>query len=152
MTASPGRSSTGRPGYLLKRAQSALHAAMTAALHEHDATVSQYALLTALDEEPGLSNADLARRAFVTPQTMNQLLRELEHKQWVTRRPHPVHGRILQADLTHEGHAALRSCHQAVDAIEEQMLATLSPARRQQLTAALRTCIEALPQSRQPAP
>ena len=66
--------------------------------------------------------------------------------------PHPVHGRILQADLTHEGHAALRSCHQAVDAIEEQMLATLSPARRQQLTAALRTCIEALPQSRQPAP
>jgi len=83
---------------------------------------------------------------------MNQLLRELEHKQWVTRRPHPVHGRILQADLTHEGHAALRSCHQDVDAIEEQMLATLSPARRQQLTAALRTCIEALPQSRQPAP
>lgn len=41
---------------------------------------------------------------------------------------------------------------EAVDAIEEQMLATLSPARRQQLTAALRTCIEALPQSRQPAP
>jgi hypothetical protein len=31
---------------------------------------------------------------------MNQLLRELEHKRWVTRRPHPVHGRILQADLT----------------------------------------------------
>jgi DNA-binding MarR family transcriptional regulator len=44
---------------------------MAAALHEHNATVGQYALLTALDEEPGLSNADLARRAFVTPQTMN---------------------------------------------------------------------------------
>ena len=152
MTAAPGPGSTGRPGYLLKRAQSALHAAMAAALREHNTTVSQYALLTALDEEPGLSNADLARRAFVTPQTMNQLLRELERKQWVTRRPHPVHGRILQADLTQQGHAALRSCHQAVDAIEEQMLARLSPAHRQQLTAALGACIEALPQSRQPAP
>lgn len=151
MTAPPGPGSAGRPGYLLKRAQSALHAAMTAALHEHSTTIGQYALLTALDEEPGLSNADLARRAFVTPQTMNQLLRELEHKQWVTRRPHPVHGRILQADLTQQGHTALRSCHQAVDAIEEQMLAKLSPAHRQQLTAALRACIEALSQSRQPA-
>ena len=89
MTAAPWRSSTGRPGYLLKRAQSALHAAMAAALREHSTTVSQYALLTALDEEPGLSNADLARRAFVTPQTMNQVLLELEEKQWVTRRPHP---------------------------------------------------------------
>jgi DNA-binding MarR family transcriptional regulator len=146
VTASPGRSSTGRPGYLLKRAQAALHAALAAALHEHDATVGQYAVLTALDEEPGLSNADLARRAFVTPQTMNQLLRELEHKRWVTRHPHPVHGRILQADLTHQGHTALRCCHQAVDAIEEQMLAGLSPAHRQQLTAALRSCIEALSQ------
>jgi DNA-binding MarR family transcriptional regulator len=152
VTASPGPGSTGRPGYLLKRAQSVLHAAMAAALHEHDATVGQYALLTALDEEPGLSNADLARRAFVTPQTMNQLLRELEHKRWVTRRPHPDHGRILQADLTQQGHAALRSCHQAVNAIEEQMLAGLSPARRQQLTAARRTCIEALSQSSQRAP
>jgi DNA-binding MarR family transcriptional regulator len=152
VTASAGPGSTGRPGYLLKRAQSLLHAAMATALHEHDATVGQYALLTALDEEPGLSNADLARRAFVTPQTMNQLLRELEHKRWVTRRPHPVHGRILQADLTQEGHAALRSCHQAVNDIEEQMLAGLSPAHRRQLTAALRACIEALSQSRQPAP
>ena len=64
----------------------------------------------------------------------------------------PVHGRILQADLTEPGHAALRSCHRAVDAVEEQMLARLSPADRQQLAAALRACIEALPQSRQPAP
>ena len=64
-------STTGHPGYLLKRAQAALHAAMAAALHEHGATLAQYAVLTALDEEPGLSNAELARRAFVTPQTMN---------------------------------------------------------------------------------
>lgn len=148
MTASPGRSSTGRPGYLIKRAQSLLHAAMAAALHEHDITISQYALLAALDEEPGLSNADLARRAFVTPQSMNQILRELEHKQWVIRRPHPVHGRILQADLTQQGHAALRSCHQAVNDIEEQMLSGLSTAHRQQLTTALRACIEALSQTR----
>ena len=49
-------------------------------LREHGATLAQHAVLTALDEEPGLSNAGLARRAFVTPQTMNQVPQELEQK------------------------------------------------------------------------
>jgi DNA-binding MarR family transcriptional regulator len=119
---------------------------MAAALREHGATLPQYAVLTALDEEPGLSNAELARRAFVTPQTMNQVLHELEQRHWVTRHAHPGHGRILQADLTHGGRQALRACHQAADAAEERMLAKLSPAGRQQLATALRTCIEGLSQ------
>ncbi len=135
---------TGRPGYLLKRAQAMLHAALAGALHEHGATVSHYAVLAAIDEEPGLSNAELARRAFVTPQTMNQVLRELEQRQWVIRHPRPGHGRILQADLTSDGRRTLRACNRAADAVEEQMLTGLSPAQRQQLSAALGACIEAL--------
>lgn len=135
---------TDGPGYLLKRAQATLHAALADALREHGATVAQYAVLTALDAEPGQSNADLARRAFVTPQTMNQVLRELEDKGWVSRHPHPGHGRILQASLSRDGQAALRACHQAASAVEERMTATLSPPRRQELAAALRACIDAL--------
>ena len=141
----PGRV-TDHPGYLLKRAQAALNAAMTGALREHGATLSQYAVLTALDEEPGLSNADLARRSFVTPQTMNQVLRELEQKGWVARHPHPGHARILQADLTPAGRTALGGCHRAVTAIEEQMLAPLAPGDVKQFAAALRACIQALSQ------
>ncbi len=100
-------SSTERPGWLLKRAQDALNTAMTAALREFGATLPEYAVLTALAEEPGLSNADLARRTFVTPQTMNQVLRELEQRGWVSRHPHPGHGRILQAELTDGGRRTL---------------------------------------------
>jgi DNA-binding MarR family transcriptional regulator len=140
------RDSTDHPGYLLKRAQTALHAAMATALHEYGPTLAQYAVLTALDEEPGLSNAELARRAFVTPQTMNQVLHELEQRHWVTRRAHPGHGRILQADLTDVGRQTLRACHQAADAVEKRMLAKLSPVGRQQLATALRTCIDGLSQ------
>jgi DNA-binding MarR family transcriptional regulator len=136
--------STDRPGWLLKRAQDALNAAMTAALREYGATLSEYAVLTALAEEPGLSNADLARRAFVTPQTMNQVLRELEHRGWVSRHPHPGHGRILQAELTADGGRILSACHQAVDVVEGRMLAGLGPAECQQLAAALRSCIDGL--------
>ena len=145
-SANPPAGVMDRPGYLLKRAQAALHAGMAGALREHGATLSQYAVLTALDEEPGLSNAGLARRAFVTPQTMNQVLLELEQKGWVTRHPHPGHARILQAELSESGRTALRGCHRSAGVVEEQMLAPLTLSDREQFAAALRACIEALSQ------
>jgi DNA-binding MarR family transcriptional regulator len=137
-----------RPGFLIKQAQTALHAEMARALAAHDATVSQYALLSALDQEPGLSNAQLARRAFITPQSMSENLRELEQRAWVTRRRHPGHGRILQAELTEQGHDVLRRCEAAVTVIEEGMLAGLDPGQRRDLAAALRACVTALDSSR----
>jgi DNA-binding MarR family transcriptional regulator len=54
---------------------------------------------------------------------MNQTLRTLEDKRWVTRSPHPGHDRVLQASLTPDGREALLACHEAADAIEERMLA-----------------------------
>lgn len=137
-----------RPGFLIKQAQAALHAEMARALAAHDATVSQYAVLSALEQESGLSNAQLARRAFITPQSMSETLRELEQRGWVARRRHPDHGRILQTELTEQGHDVLRRCEAAVTVIEERMLADLDPAQRRDLAAALRACVTALDPSR----
>jgi DNA-binding MarR family transcriptional regulator len=129
---------------LIKRAQMALHNAMVDALGSHDLTVSQFAVLTALDEEPGLSNADLARRAFVTPQSMHAVLQELERLQFVVRGPHPQHRRVLQAVLTEAGRRTLTSAANAVDAMEEQMLRKLSNPARSRLASALSSCIDSL--------
>ena len=133
-----------RPGYLIKRAQAALNAQMTRALHRHGVTLAQFAALTALAEEPGLSNAELARRAFITPQSMNENLRELEQRTWVTRSHHPTHGRIRQTELTEQGRTTLQACDATVTLIEQRMLAELDPGQRRQLATALRTCIAAL--------
>ena len=119
-----------RVGYLIKRAQTVLHNTMADALGPHDLTETQIAVLTGLEEEPGLSNADLARRAFVTPQNMHVVLQELEKFQFVVRRPHPQHQRVLQAELTEAGRRTLKSANNSVNAVEEQMLRKLStPAR-----------------------
>jgi DNA-binding MarR family transcriptional regulator len=135
-----------RPGYLLKRAQMALHQAMAGALDPHGLTVAQYAVLSALAEEPGLSNAELARRAFVTPQSMNKFLHDLEKQQLVIRQPHPRHGRVLQASLTPEGRRVVAAAAAAVDTIERRMLAGLSPQAQDKLAKALNACIDALAQ------
>src|SRR6204780_4279342 len=136
-----------RVGYLIKRAQMVLHDAMADALESFDLTVTQFAVLTGLDEEHGLSNADLARRAFVTPQSMHAVLQELERLQLVVRRPHPQHQRVLQAALTGAGRRTLTSAATAVDAIEEQMLRKLSSPARSRLASALSSCIDSLTES-----
>ncbi|HWF57845.1 MAG TPA: MarR family transcriptional regulator [Candidatus Dormibacteraeota bacterium] len=135
---------TARVGYLIKRAQMVLHDAMVDALGSDDLTVTQFAVLTALDDEPGLSNADLARRAFVTPQSMHAVLQELERLRFVVRRTHPQHQRILQAALTEAGRRTLRSAADEVTAVEEQMLRKLSDPARSRLASALSSCIDAL--------
>jgi len=135
---------TARPGYSIKRAQVVLHDAMTGALAPHEQTGPQFAALTALGEEPGLSNADLARRAFVTPQTMHAVLQELEGRQLLVRRPHPEHRRVLQAELTSVGRRTLGAAADSVDAVEDQMLGQLSDLARSRLSAALSSCIHSL--------
>ena len=77
--------------------------------------MATYAAMAALAEDPGLSNAELARRCFVTPQTMNRVVRDLTEEGLVVRAPSPDHGRILQTSLSETGRARVAACRQDVD-------------------------------------
>ncbi|MGH3147177.1 MAG: MarR family winged helix-turn-helix transcriptional regulator [Rubrobacter sp.] len=134
----------GRIGYQLKRVEHALRLEMDAALREGGMTTPQYAALSVLEEAPGLSGAALARRCFVTPQTMNQILIKLESAGMVERRPHPEHGRVLSAYLTKKGAKLVSRAHGVVETIEERMLAGLGRKKRERLLEALRRCVESL--------
>lgn len=133
-----------RVGYQLKRVQHALRGRMDEALRGMGLTTPQYAALSALEGEPGLSGAELARRSFVTPQTMNGILANLETARLIERRPHPVHGRVLQAYLTESGEELVSNAHGEVENIEERMLAGLDEDGRILLAKMLRACTEFL--------
>ncbi|PSQ96646.1 MAG: MarR family transcriptional regulator [Bacteroidetes bacterium SW_9_63_38] len=110
-----------RFGYVLKHAQYALRQAMDDRLEAVDLTTPQYAALTALEREDGLSNAEVARRCFVTPQTMHSIVTRLEEEGLLQRTPHPDHGRIQQLHLTDGGQARLDQGHEIVTEIEDGM-------------------------------
>jgi DNA-binding MarR family transcriptional regulator len=131
-------------GYLLKQAQHALRLAMDDALRQLGTTTAQYAALAVLQEAPGLSGAELARRCFVTPQTMNSILVSLENAGLIERRPHPIHGRILEASLTAAGRKLLARAHRAVVDIELRMLRGLDPNEQRMLAKYLQHCVGAL--------
>lgn len=133
-----------RVGYQMKRAQHALRVEMDKALREVDMTTAQYAALSTLEAAPGLSGAELARRSFVTPQTMNAILANLEAAGLGVRRHHPEHGRVLQAYLTEMGEESVTRAHGLVEAVERRMLDRLSQDDRRRLLEALRGCADAL--------
>jgi DNA-binding MarR family transcriptional regulator len=136
-----------RAGYLVKRVQVALRSAMDRALLSEDLTTPQYAVLSALQKAPGLSNAELARRSFVTPQTMIRIVASLEDKGLVTRVEHPSHGRILEASLTAAGEKTVNACHQRVKRVENRMEGDLSETERRTLADLLERCAVALGKS-----
>ncbi len=133
-----------RFGYELKRAQHALRVEMDAALRRVGLTTPQYAALAVLEGESGLSGAELARRCFVTPQTMNGIVVNLENAGLLERRPHPGHGRVLQTYLTGEGEAMVSRAHAPIEAIEGRMLAGVGEEERGRLLRDLRNCADAL--------
>ena len=133
-----------RVGYQMKRVQHALRLEMDGVLRDLGLTTPQYAALGVLEAEPGLSGAALARRCFVTPQTMNQILTNLQSAGLVARRRHAEHGRILQAYMTEEGEGVLSKAHRWVGDIERRMLAGLNSDERQRLLETLRGCADAL--------
>lgn len=129
---------------MLKRAQAALRSAMDAVLREHGLTVPQYACLAQLDERPGLSNAELARAAFVTRQSMNVVLRGLQDAGLIHRPSQAPTGRALPTRLTPAGRRRLTAADADVRVIEARMTAALPASRLETLAADLARIADAL--------
>lgn len=127
-------------GYVLKQVLASLRTAMDETLRPLDLTVPQYACLELLGQNPGLSNSELARRAFVTRQSMNLVLRRLQERGLLTRPAQAPHGRALPSNLTQDGQAVLRQASTAVRAVEKQLFAPLSPEQQHRLRKDLATC------------
>jgi DNA-binding MarR family transcriptional regulator len=125
----PGRGKRGEKGdltHLLRQAQAAARLTLERALADLGITPPQFAVLTMLKAYPGLSGADLARVALLTPQTVGVIIRNLERDGAIRKTPHPVHGRVLQWTLTRRGGTLLEKCRRHVKALERRLMAGLS--------------------------
>ena len=131
-------------GFALKQAQQALRTRLDADLREIGLTTPQYAVLAFLEVEAGASNAAIARRAFVTPQTMQAILVALERAGLIARTPHPEHGRVQMTELTARGRGALEAASGIVADAEERLRNASAPFDPQAVAAMLLRLAEAL--------
>lgn len=144
MSSSSRTAAEPRVSYLVGRLDRALRRRLDEVLEPRGLSVRQYTTLSVLRARSGLSNAQLARRSLMTPQSMSEVLVALEARGLVRRVPDESHGRVMRTELTRAGSALLESCDRAVDGLEEQMLAELPATERSGLLDALRSCARGL--------
>jgi DNA-binding MarR family transcriptional regulator len=133
-----------RTTYVVGRLDRVLRRHLDEQLRPHGLTTPQYTTLSIVRSPGVLSNAQLARRALITPQSMNQTLNALDQRGLIRRTPDPEHGRILRVELTAAGHALLEECDRAVDEIEQRMLRPLTARERARFGPMLVRCVRAL--------
>jgi DNA-binding MarR family transcriptional regulator len=113
---------------------------LSAAVEPAGLTLPAYTALSVLRAQDGLSNARLARRSLVTPQSMNEVLSVLVERGYVRRNALTGHGRVIRIELTKAGSRALERCDRAVDEVEREMLGDLDAGEAAGLRDALIRC------------
>ncbi|KWH28976.1 MarR family winged helix-turn-helix transcriptional regulator [Burkholderia stagnalis] len=98
---------------------------MTDALAPLGITLAQYTALSVLEARGASSNAQLAERSFITPQSANEVMSVMASRGFVTREADPSHGRVILLTLTGEGAAMLRECEAVLRPLESRMLGDL---------------------------
>lgn len=135
-----------RIGFLLKSLHHTLRQTIDQALREQGVELSfaHLAALFNLHHEPGISGAQLARRAMVSAQTMNAALRTLEREGYIERRAHPDSRRADSWSLTAAGLRELGRAREVGTAVFGKMLGALDAREVAALENYLGRCVAAL--------
>jgi DNA-binding MarR family transcriptional regulator len=130
--------------YLVGRLDHVLNQRLRDSLAPIGLTVPQYTALSVFRAHGSLSNAQLATRTMISPQSANEMVKQMEGKGWIERRPDPGHGRIIQISLTASGEEVLRDGDTRVLEVENILFADLGGEERAQLQVQLRAAVRAL--------
>lgn len=116
--------------FALWRAHTLVNKRVSDTLEGTNVTVTQIGMCVQLDAAGELSGSDLARRLRITPQSVTTALGRLESLGWVTRAPHPTHGRVILYRLTAAGESGVADGRARIGALNDE-LSDLLGAREQ---------------------
>jgi DNA-binding MarR family transcriptional regulator len=130
--------------YVVGRVNQGVRRELRKALAPWNLSVPELTALSVLRTRPGLSNAQLSRRSLMTPQSMNDVVAELERRGLVERTVDPSHARILRTRLTRAGQELLSQVDPVVGALQDEMLADVPPEHREIVLEGLISCMHSL--------
>ncbi|MET7338215.1 MarR family winged helix-turn-helix transcriptional regulator [Nonomuraea sp. NPDC005650] len=123
--------------WVFARLKQGLATAETAVVREHGMTLWGYTVLMAIVDAPARTQLALAQAVSVDKSKLVLILDELESTGLVRRRPDPADRRARIIEVTPEGSHTLKAARGDIEAIENQLLAGLSPSARTGLQSAL---------------
>jgi DNA-binding MarR family transcriptional regulator len=120
------------PGYVARRLYQAYLSAWTRKV-DPTLTGPQFAVLTAVDNYPGVDQGSLASSVALDRSTMADIVRRLEDRGLISRRTAENDGRRKLLYLTEAGVTTLREVNTRARELDELLLADYSPRQRQRL-------------------
>ena len=133
-------------GRLLKNMHQSTRQAVEESLRRQriDLSFAHFVALHTLASEPGIAGAEVARRLFVTAQTMNTILRRLEKDGVIERRPNPANHRADSWSITKAGEARMTKARVVAEGVWSQMFDSLKESEVLQLQRLLERCLAGL--------
>jgi DNA-binding MarR family transcriptional regulator len=130
--------------YLLKSLHHLLRGVVEERLREEriEMSFAHFAALYMLETEPGLAGAEIARRCFVTAQTMNTILRRLEADGALVRQPKPGNSRADSWSLSSGGRKSLNRAKVVGEEVWARLLSALKAGEVTQLQQLLQKCVQ----------
>jgi MarR family transcriptional regulator, lower aerobic nicotinate degradation pathway regulator len=133
---------TQKPSWLVGEVSRVAHRLLTGKLATAGSRGYHYRLLAALQEFGPASQAELGRRTGMDRSDVVAAVNELVGRGLADRSPDPADGRRNIITITPAGTAHLRRLEELLDDVQNELLAPLSPAERQQLIHLLTRVLE----------
>jgi MarR family transcriptional regulator, temperature-dependent positive regulator of motility len=108
-----------------------------------DLTPVQFAALDAIHNHPGADQATVAERIAYDRATIGGVIERLEQKGWVARVVSERDRRARELSLTPEGQRTFRALVPVVRGLQDEILASLSPADRARFLQLARQAVQA---------
>ncbi|WP_203821810.1 MarR family winged helix-turn-helix transcriptional regulator [Paractinoplanes ferrugineus] len=133
-------------GWTLVRTHHAVARRFTETLARAGLTPTQFGVLVEVVGGTGVSQAELARRVLVTPQSIGELLTSLERLGYISRRRGP-RGTASEVRVTDAGRAALDRATPLIQAMNSPQALGLTPPEDTTLNALLHKVLAAMKDS-----
>jgi DNA-binding MarR family transcriptional regulator len=125
-------------GYLLRRAQGAMHRDFMAAVASFELTQKQAATLWLIQANAGVSQAEIAAALGMDRATMMALTDRLEDRGYVIRKRSSVDRRRQELYLTPTGQSTLKKCKARIAEHDDKFRALFTPSELESLVDALK--------------
>jgi DNA-binding MarR family transcriptional regulator len=125
-------------GYLLRRAQGAMHRDFMAAVADFELTQKQAAILWLIQANPGVSQVEVASALGMDRATMMAMTDRLEDRGFTIRKRSSVDRRRQELYLTPSGQGTLRKCKARIAEHEEKFRKMFTAAELAALLEALK--------------
>jgi DNA-binding MarR family transcriptional regulator len=120
-------------GFLLSRMGTIAQKRFSARLEAVDLTPRMWGALNILEADAPITQHGLCKRTGMDPSSMVATIDDLERRGLVERRAHPSDRRAYALHVTDAGREILAAGREVVQAVQDELLAPLDEAEREQL-------------------